>query len=166
VTTYIAAEFTWPDGVRKETWGLRFEFATRRKTTASPRPFYCPASLEREDFLSISPEDGKLRTRTARRIQESHRFKSGRLFSTSREYLRDMANPSHLNFNKEVLERLLPSAMSFTNLKSFDDFCRQFVLPAESVPVEDVTSSFRNSRILRTRTARAPRPVGPAAADP
>src|SRR5690606_1804033 len=65
-------------------------------------------------------------------------------FGSSREYLRDMANPSHLNFNKDVLQRLLPSAMSFTNLKSFDDFCRQFVLPAEAVPVEDVVSSFRD----------------------
>ena len=43
-----------------------------------------------------------------------------------------------------MLQRLLPSAMSFTNLKSFDDFCRQFVLPAEAVPVEDVISSFRD----------------------
>ena len=55
-----------------------------------------------------------------------------------------MANPSHLNFNKDVLHRLLPSAMSFTNLKSFDDFCRQFVLPAEAVDVESVVTSFRD----------------------
>lgn len=55
-----------------------------------------------------------------------------------------MSNPEHLNFNREVLDRLLPSAMSFTNLKSFDDFCRRFVLPGESVPVEDVTASYRD----------------------
>lgn len=144
VTTYIAAEFTWPDGVRKETWGLRFEFRNTSENDGVATPFYCPASLEREDFLSISPEDGKQRTRTLADFKSLIDSNRGRLFTTSREYLRDMANPSHLNFNKEVLERLLPSAMSFTNLKSFDDFCRQFVLPAESVPVEDVTSSFRN----------------------
>ncbi|MEX1116204.1 MAG: SbcC/MukB-like Walker B domain-containing protein [Akkermansiaceae bacterium] len=144
VTTYIAAEFTWPDGVRKETWGLRFEFRNTTENDGHTTPFYCPASLEREDFLAISPEDGKQRTRTLAEFKSLIESKGGRLFTSSREYLRDMANPSHLNFNKEVLERLLPSAMSFTNLKSFDDFCRQFVLPAESVPVEDVTSSFRN----------------------
>ncbi|MEO5912627.1 MAG: SbcC/MukB-like Walker B domain-containing protein [Luteolibacter sp.] len=144
VTTYIAAEFTWPDGKRKETWGLRFEFRNTSENDGFTTPFYCPASLEREDFLAISPEDGKQRTRTLADFKSLIDSKGGRLFTTSREYLRDMANPSHLNFNKDVLERLLPSAMSFTNLKSFDDFCRQFVLPAESVPVEDVTSSFRN----------------------
>lgn len=144
VTTYIAAEFTWPDGVRKETWGLRFQFNNTAENDGQTTPFFCKASLEREDFLTVSPEDGKLRPRTLADFKSLIDTKGGRLFATSREYLRDMANPSHLNFNKEVLERLLPSAMSFTNLKSFDDFCRQFVLPAESVPVEDVTSSFRN----------------------
>ncbi len=144
VTTYIAAEFTWPDGIRKETWGLRFEFRNTTESDGHTTPFYCPASLEREDFLATSPEDGKQRTRTLADFKSLIEGKGGRLFTSSREYLRDMANPSHLNFNKEVLERLLPSAMSFTNLKSFDDFCRQFVLPAESVPVEDVISSFRN----------------------
>ena len=34
--------------------------------------------------------------------------------------------------------------MSFTNLKSFDDFCRQFVLPGTAVDVDDVVSSFRD----------------------
>lgn len=144
VTTYIAAEFTWPDGLRKETWGLRFEFRNTTENDGVTTPFFCPAPLEREDFLTVSSEDGKSRTRTLADFKSLIDSKGGRLFTTSREYLRDMANPSHLNFNKEVLERLLPSAMSFTNLKSFDDFCRQFVLPAESVPVEDVISSFRN----------------------
>ncbi len=144
VVTYIGAEFTWPDGQRKETWGFRFEFRNTTENDGYTTPFFCPASLEREDFLSVSPEDGKSRTRSLAEFKSMIESKGGRLFTSSREYLRDMANPSHLNFNKEVLERLLPSAMSFTNLKSFDDFCRQFVLPAEAVPVEDVTSSFRN----------------------
>ncbi|BDS07756.1 ATPase [Oceaniferula spumae] len=143
VTTYIAAEFTWPDSSRVETWGLRFEFRSSGEDGGSPTPFFCPASLDKSDFLETA-DDGKLRPSplgTFKRMIESH---EGRLFSSSREYLRDMANPSHLNFNKDVLQRLLPSAMSFTNLKSFDDFCRQFVLPAEAVPVEDVVSSFRD----------------------
>lgn len=144
VTTYIGAEFTWPDGSRIETWGIRFEFRNTSENDGFSTPFFCPAPLEREDFLSVSPEDGKSRTSSLAEFKAMIESKGGRIFTSSREYLRDMANPSHLNFNKDVLERLLPSAMSFTNLKSFDDFCRQFVLPNEAVPVNDVISSFRD----------------------
>tara|TARA_B110000037_G_scaffold103434_1_gene120472 strand:+ start:4737 stop:8123 length:3387 start_codon:yes stop_codon:yes gene_type:complete len=144
VTTYIGGEFTWPDGSKIETWGLRFEFRNTSENDGFSTPFFCPAPLEREDFLSVSPEDGKSRTSSLAEFKAMIESKGGRIFTSSREYLRDMANPSHLNFNKDVLERLLPSAMSFTNLKSFDDFCRQFVLPNEAVPVDDVISSFRD----------------------
>jgi len=144
VTTYIAAEFTWPDGSRVETWGLRFEFRNTAENDGITTPFFCPASLDKADFLAISPEDGKKRMRSLPDFKSFVESRGGRTFSSSREYLRDMANASHLNFNKDVLERLLPSAMSFTNLKSFDDFCRQFVLPGESIEVEDVTASFRD----------------------
>lgn len=146
VTTYIAAEFTWPDGKTVETWGLRFEFRSTAENDGTTTPFFCPAALEKSDFLTDG-EDGKPRASTLaafKRMVDSKGGGKGRLYNSAREYLRDMANASHLNFNKDVLQRLLPSAMSFTNLKSFDDFCRQFVLPAEAVPVEDVVSSFRD----------------------
>jgi uncharacterized protein YPO0396 len=143
VTTYIAAEFTWPDGSRVETWGLRFEYHNTTEHDGNATPFFCPASLDRPDFLSVS-EDGKSRPSPLAEFKRMIDAKGGRVFSSTREYLRDMANPSHLNFNKEVLHRLLPSAMSFTNLKSFDDFCRQFVLPAEGVDVDAVVTSFRD----------------------
>lgn len=143
VTTYIAAEFTWPDISRVETWGLRFEYHNTTENDGTTTPFFCPASLERADFLTES-EDGKQRPSPLAVFKRFIDSKGGRLFSSTRDYLRDMANPSHLNFNKEVLHRLLPSAMSFTNLKSFDDFCRQFVLPAEAVDVDAVITSFRD----------------------
>lgn len=144
VTTYIGAEFTWPGEARVESWGLRFEFRNVSETDGHCLPFFCRAPLEREDFLSVSPEDGKSRPKSLAEFKALIESKNGRVFSSTREYLRDMANPSHLNFNAEVLHRLLPSAMSFTNLKSFDDFCRQFVLPGEAVAVDDVISSFRD----------------------
>ncbi len=143
VTTYIAAEFTWPDGSRVETWGLRFEYHNTTENDGHTTPFYCPAKLERSDFLTVS-EDGKQRPSPLAEFKRLVDSKGGRLFSSTREYLRDMSNPSHLNFTPEVLHRLLPSAMSFTNLKSFDDFCRQFVLPAEAVDVDAVITSFRD----------------------
>lgn len=143
VTTYIGAEFTWPDGKRVETWGLRFEYHNTTENDGTTTPFFCPTSLDRADFLSRS-EDGKQRPCSAAEFKRLIEVKGGRTFSSTREYLRDMSNPSHLNFNKEVLHRLLPSAMSFTNLKSFDDFCRQFVLPAEAVDVDAIITSFRD----------------------
>lgn len=143
VTTYIAAEFTWPCGTRVETWGLRFEYHNTTENDGTSTPFFCPGSLDRDDFLTPS-EDGKSRPSPLAAFKRAIDARGGRLFSSTREYLRDMANPSHLNFNKDVLHRLLPSAMSFTNLKSFDDFCRQFVLPAEAVDVESVVTSFRD----------------------
>jgi hypothetical protein len=50
----------------------------------------------------------------------------------------------HLNFNRAVLSSLLPQAMSFTNLKSFDEFCRRFILPDDKLNVADVVASYRN----------------------
>ena len=41
-----------------------------------------------------------------------------------------MAQPTHLNFDRGILRALLPSAMSFTFLRSFNEFARQFILPS------------------------------------
>lgn len=144
VITYIAAEFTWPDGKRIETWGLRLEYRGVSEQQGEITPFFCPVPLERVDFLNQSENDGEYYPASMAEFKKRIDSHQGRLFSSTREYLRDMANAKHLNFNQDVIQRLLPSAMSFTNLKSFDDFCRQFVLPNESIPVEDVISSFRD----------------------
>ena len=144
VTTFVGAEFTWPDGKRVETWGLRIEFRNTVENDGHIMPFHCQGELAKEDFIVVSPEDGKRRARDLPSFKALVEARKGRVFSSSREYLRDMANSTHLNFNRDVLDRLLPSAMSFTNLKSFDDFCRRFVLPGEAVAVEDVVASYRD----------------------
>lgn len=144
VTTYVAAEFTWPDGKRVETWGLRIEFRNTAENDGHITPFFCQGTLEKDDFIQTSAEDGKRRTLDILGFRQLVEGRLGRIFSSSREYLRDMHHAAHLNFNRDVLDRLLPSAMSFTNLKSFDDFCRRFVLPGEAVPVEDVVASYRD----------------------
>jgi len=144
VTTFVGAEFTWPDGKRVETWGLRIEFRNTAENDGHILPFHCQGALAKEDFIVVSTEDGKRRARDLPSFKALVEARKGRVFSSSREYLRDMANSTHLNFNRDVLDRLLPSAMSFTNLKSFDDFCRRFVLPGEAVAVEDVVASYRD----------------------
>ncbi len=143
VTTFVALEFTWPDDKRVETWGLRIEFRNTAESDGHITPFFCMGRLEKDDFVTVS-EDGQRRARDLPSFRSLVEDRKGRTFSSSREYLRDMCNLSHLNFNRDVLDRLLPSAMSFTNLKSFDDFCRRFVLPNEPVPVEDVVASYRD----------------------
>ena len=55
VTTYVAAEFTWPDGSRIETWGLRIEFRHTAENDGQITPFFCPATMDRADFLTGSP---------------------------------------------------------------------------------------------------------------
>jgi chromosome segregation ATPase len=70
--------------------------------------------------------------------------REGRLYTEGLDaYLRDMAQPTHLNFDRAVLRALLPTAMSFTFLKSFNDFARNFILPADKLDVSDVTASYR-----------------------
>ena len=138
--TYVALEFTWPDGNRVETWGLRLEFRNAAENQGRIAPFFCDSALERKDFLDA--ERRPLEMSAFRHLIEKQH--DGHVFETQEQYLRDMSNPAHLNFNRGVLSVLLPSAMSFNNLKSFDEFCRRFILPGDKLNVSDVIASYRN----------------------
>jgi hypothetical protein len=148
--TYIALEFTWParaDNQRVETWGLRIEFRNAAENQGHIRPFHCGLALSHDDFVAVSLEDGKkrpLELAAFRHLIEEQR--GGRLFETQEQFLRDMANAQHLNFNRSVLASLLPQAMAFTNRKSFDSFIRDFVLPGDRLDVSDVVASYRSFR--------------------
>src|SRR5436190_5031878 len=146
--TYAAIELTWPldrtgrEGQRSETWGVRVEFASAAEQQGRISPFWCDGSLERSDFLTVNAHGKRLPRELAdfRAFVES---RGGEIFSGIEEYRRDMSSPGHLNFDHGVLSRLLPTAMSFTFLRSFNDFCRQFILPADRLDVSDVTTSYR-----------------------
>ena len=107
-------------------------------------PFFIPAALGRGDFLD---EEKRLLDYTAfKALAESHTDRDGvrgRLYAELSEYLTHMAQPAHLNFDRSVLRSLLPTAMSFTFLPSFNDFCRKFILSADRLDVRDVTDSYR-----------------------
>ena len=137
--TYVALEFTWPNGKRSETWGLRIEFTSAAEAHGKVTPFFIPAAFTRSDFLDT--EKRPLDYTAFKALAES---REGRLYSEGLDaYLRDMAQPTHLNFDRAVLRALLPTAMSFTFLKSFNDFARNFILPADKLDVSDVTASYR-----------------------
>ena len=142
--TYIALEFSWPrkatEEERIETWGLRIEFRNTAENQGHVKPFVVYGPVTKADFLNA--ERRPLEAAEFKHLVEKDR--DGRLFETQDQYLRDMANDQHLNFNRAVLSSLLPQAMSFTNLKSFDEFCRRFILPDDKLNVADVVASYRN----------------------
>ncbi len=147
--TYIALEFTWPaktgEEPRVETWGLRVEFRNAAENHGHIRAFFCDGALSRDDFLSIRTEDGKKVVKEFSEFRQLiEKEREGRLFETQEQYLRDMANEQHLNFNRGVLAALLPQAMSFTNRKSFDGFIRDFVLPGDQLNVADVVACYKS----------------------
>ena len=142
--TYVAMEFTWPNRKRFETWGFRIEFTGAAETQGRVTPFYIPAALERNDFLD--EQKRPLDYAAFKALVESHIDKEGmrgRLYAELSEYLTHMAQPVHLNFDRSVLRGLLPTAMSFTFLRSFNEFCRLFILSADRLDVRDVSDSYR-----------------------
>ena len=139
--SYVALEFTWPGGrkPRVETWGLRVEFTSAAETQGRVTPFLMPGRMERSDFLDLTRVP--LEYTTFKALVES---REGRLYTEGLEsYLRDMAQPTHLNFDRGVLRALLPSAMSFTFLRSFNEFARHFILHSDRLDIRDVTASYR-----------------------
>lgn len=142
--TYVGLEFTWPNRRKVETWGFRIEFASAAESQGRVSPFFVPASLGRNDFLD--DEKRPLDHASFKALVESHGDETrgrGRLYAELSEYLAHMAQPAHLNFDRAVLKGLLPTAMSFTFLRSFNEFCRHFILSAERLDVRDVTDSYR-----------------------
>jgi energy-coupling factor transporter ATP-binding protein EcfA2 len=140
VITYAALEFTWPKGKRRETWGLRVEFASTSEVHGRITPFFVPCGLERSEFLDSEKCALDLTTFKAEVEQ-----RQGRVYNEGLDpYLRDMAQPPHLNFDRTVLRSLLPTAMSFTFLRSFNEFSRQFILPSDRLDVSNVAASYKS----------------------
>jgi len=142
--TYVALEFTWPDGKRVETWGLRIEYQSAAQTTR-PRidPFYAPRTLTRADFLDDEPGEKRKPLDWARFQQRVEQAWEGEFFKGLDSYRYNMALPVHLNFDRDTLDHLLPSALSFTFLKDFNEFCRDFILSKRELAVDDVRASYK-----------------------
>ena len=141
--TYVALEFTWPGGRKFETWGFRIEFASAAESQGRVTPFFVPAALGRGDFLDDEKRPLDHTAFKAAVESRSGEGVRGRLYAELSEYLLHMGQPAHLNFDRSVLRGLLPTAMSFTFLRSFNEFCRHFILSADRLDVRDVTESYR-----------------------
>ncbi|HWL53740.1 MAG TPA: SbcC/MukB-like Walker B domain-containing protein [Chthoniobacteraceae bacterium] len=140
--TYVALEFRWPNQKRVETWGLRIEFESSAQNQPNRKEgFFFPKGIGKSGWLN---ED-----RTPMDHKTFHRFvteSGGMMFKTLDSYRREMASPLHLNFDRGVIDYLLPAAMSFTFLRSFNDFCRQYILPRGEVDIQPVSESFQMFR--------------------
>lgn len=137
--TYVALEFKWPGKGPVETWGIRLEFdGSLRKEPKYFSPFFVPSALTRDDFIDADrkPLDFSLFKRL---VEQQH---AGRIFNSGEEYRREMALSSHLNFDRPTLDYLLPAAMSFTFMDSFNEFTRRYILPTEDVDIQSVKDSY------------------------
>ena len=129
-TTYVALEFVWPDNQRVETWGLRIEFDSAAQNSPSRRNgFVIPRRMEKTDWCDEF--DYPLDWSTFRDFADDNQ---GKVFDTMESYRREMGMQGHLNFDRDTLDYLLPAAMSFTFLDSFNKFCRNYVLPPDEIP--------------------------------
>jgi hypothetical protein len=146
-TTYIALEFTWPDGQQAETWGMRIEYANAETQTPEEEFFRISERLERSDF--VTPEGFALDLEGFRILV---RKRDGETFRNVSEYRKRLAE--HLNFHRETVDFLMPSAMSFAFLPRFDEFCRRYILQAEDIKIEPVQQSYRSYLRIREELER------------
>jgi len=149
-TTYVALEFTWPKKkgekeAKKETWGLRIEFDSAAQNQPSRRHgFYLNGALDKTDWI----DDFGYPLDYATFRDYSHEL-DGKIFDTMESYRREMALPSHLNYDRNTLDYLLPAAMSFTFLDNFNKFCRNYVLPPDEIRIQEVRDSYHAFLSLR-----------------
>ena len=141
-TTYIALEFTWPDGEHVETWGMRIDYANVETQSPEEEFFRIPERLERADFVTA---DGFALDLDGFRILIKK--KDGETFRNVTEYRKRLAD--HLNFHRDTIDFLMPSAMSFAFLPRFDEFCRRYILQEEDIKIEPVRDSYRSYLRIR-----------------
>lgn len=145
--TYIALEFTWPDGKQVETWGMRIDYPNTETHSPEEEFFRIPDRLERSDFVT---SDGFALNLDGFRILT--RKKDGETFRNVTEYRKRLGE--HLNFHRETIDFLMPSAMSFAFLPRFDEFCRRYILQAEDIKIEPVQQSYRSYLRIREELDR------------
>ncbi|MEP6670690.1 MAG: SbcC/MukB-like Walker B domain-containing protein [Chthoniobacter sp.] len=140
--TFIALEFTWPDGATTETWGMRIDYADAATQSPDEEFFRIPTRLERSDF--VTPDGFALESDGFRLLLKKH---DGETFRNVTDYRKRLAE--HLNFHRETIDFLMPSAMSFAFLPKFDAFCRSYILQAEDIKIQPVQDSYRSYLRIR-----------------
>lgn len=138
--TLIALEFTWPGGTQTETWGFRAEWANATQNAPSRNDaFFVPTALAKSELVDAETKK-PLDFAAFKELVKSH---AGQIFDSFDMYRKTMANHNHLNFDRDTVDYLLPSAMSFTVMAGgFNRFCRSYILPEEPLKTADVRESY------------------------
>lgn len=141
--TIAALEFTRPSDragkePSRETWGIRLEYSS---PDAAPRHtyFWLPERLE---YAQIAPE-GQLLSDDAFRTWLRREYGNESLFNRQRDYLQEMAQPRHLNFDAAAFQRTFPKAIAFELEDNVEKFIREFILEESPLDVREVRAALR-----------------------
>lgn len=102
--TYVALEFTWPGGDQVETWGMRIDYPNAAAQVPEEDFFRVPERMERADF--VTPDGYALGMEGFRVLLKQ---KDGDTFRNITEYRKRLGE--HLNFHRDTVDFLMPSAM-------------------------------------------------------
>lgn len=148
--SYIALEWSWPDGERRETWGIRVEY-TSVGADHTLDYWHVPCRIDSVDFTGPDEngaEDVPLDAETWQRKVEA---RGGTRYASKDKYLLHIAAGQHLNFDSRVLKPLLLQTLRFSFGADFNTFCREHILPEDSIDIEAVRESYDSYRNFRER---------------
>lgn len=153
--TIVGLEYSWPvergqSEPRRETWGMRVEYSS---PTAEPKKTYFLVP-DRLEWASLAP-NGQLLDEDAFRtwIRREHELGTGQkcLFGRQKDYLEEMATPSHLYFDREQFQKTFAKAIAFEPEESVEDFIRHFILEESPLDVRDVKTAQNAYRDTEAR---------------
>ena len=147
--TFIALEWTWPDGKRRETWGLRIEYSS---VGADPDIDYwqVPCRLTPDDFTG--PENGQDDVPLGAEPWIAKLSALGGTRHPAKEqYLAHLSAGQHLNFDARVFKPLLMQTLRFTFGTDFNTFCREHILPETRIDIDSVRESYDRYREFLAR---------------
>lgn len=142
--TYIALEWTWPALRKRETWGIRIEFAS----TGSDAEFefwHVPGRLDFDDFATEATDGDRLPL-DAEGWLKKIADEGGQRYATKDLYLEAIAAPQHLHFDAQVFKPLLMQTLRFSFGRDFNEFCRNHILPESRIDIEVVRDSYDRYR--------------------
>ncbi|HEY5892352.1 MAG TPA: SbcC/MukB-like Walker B domain-containing protein [Chthoniobacterales bacterium] len=140
--TLVALEFTRPKErgkePQRETWGIRLEFSSP-DAEPSHTYFFVP---DRLDYSEVAP-GGKMLANEDFRRWLRREYGHDTIFSRQEDYLAEMAQQRHLNFDPAAFHRTFPKAIAFEPEENVEKFIRDFILEENPLDVKDVRIALR-----------------------
>lgn len=148
--SYIALEWSWPDGERRETWGIRIEYASVGADHTLDY-WHVPCRIDSSDFTGPDEDGAEDVPVDAETWQDKIEALGGTRYASKDKYLLHIAAGQHLNFDSRVLKPLLLQTLRFSFGADFNSFCREHILPEDTIDIEAVRESYDSYRNFRAR---------------